>query len=236
MLNRSSNSSSPKALCARFTHCLILLFLVAAGLGIHATARAQQVVDQILALVNDEVVTKSDLLWSIALDPDAPNPAGPIGSDMLRRKLETMIDERLVLQEARKVPGPETSQDDLDKKRNELIARFPSETAFRERIQSVGLTPERLDDLLRQRIRIDQFVDFRFRSFVFVTDQQIKQYYEKELAPKIREQGQVPPGLEEGDIRDRIEQILRQQKINEEIDTFLRDARQRADVVILAEP
>ncbi|HSE36080.1 MAG TPA: hypothetical protein VLG74_02185, partial [Blastocatellia bacterium] len=64
---------------------------------------AQQTVDQILTLVNDDLITRIDLLWSIAMDPQAPSPVGPVGSDLLSRKLDVMIDERLIAQEATRV-------------------------------------------------------------------------------------------------------------------------------------
>lgn len=201
---------------------------------------AQEKLDQILTLVNDEVITRIDLLWSIALDPQSPSPVGPVGSDLLARKLDRMIDERLVAQEAARVPTSPITQDEIDKKRTELIKSFRNEAEFRQRVGSVGLTPQKIDELIRQRILIDRFVDFRFRSFVLVTEQEIQRYYNEKFVPEIRARGQVPPPLEqlvEGTtVRDRISAILKLQKINSEIDSWLASARQRADVVQLAEP
>jgi hypothetical protein len=196
----------------------------------------QQTVDQILTLVNDDVITRIDLLWSIAIDPKAPSPAGPVGSDLLRQKLDVMIDERLIAQEAARVPTSEITQDEIEKKRTELIKSFKSEAQFRERAGSVGLTPQKIDELIRQRILIDRFADFRFRSFVLVTEQEIKRYYDEILVPRVRAEGQVPPAISDEKVRDGINAILKQEKINTEIDRWLTSARQRADVVQLAEP
>jgi hypothetical protein len=198
------------------------------------TAHAQKVVDQILMLVNGDIITRTDLLWSLALDPDSPSPAGAVSSDILKRKLEVMIDERLIAQEAARIPAAEVTPEDINRKRSELISRFPSEAVFRERVMSVGLTPTRIEDLLRERVLIDRFVEFRFRSFVFVSEQEIKRYYDEKLAPEIRNAGQVPPPIDQ--VRESIIPILRQEKINEEIDRFLTAARQRADIVLLVEP
>ncbi|MGE5864451.1 MAG: hypothetical protein ACM32J_05075, partial [Rhizobacter sp.] len=74
-----------------------------------------------------------------------------------------MIDERLISQEAARLPGAEVTQAEIDQKRKELIGRFPSEAAFRQRIESVGLNQERLDQLLRERILIVRFIEFRFQ-------------------------------------------------------------------------
>ena len=196
----------------------------------------QQIVDQILTLVNDDVITRIDLLWSIAIDPKAPSPVGPVGSDLLRQKLDVMIDERLIAQEAARVPTSEITQDEIDKKRTELIKSFKSEAQFRERAGSVGLTPQKIDELIRQRILIDRFADFRFRSFVLVTEQEIKRYYDEILVPQLRAHGQVPPAISDEKLREGISAILKQEKINAEIDRWLTSARQRADVVQLAEP
>ncbi len=201
---------------------------------------AQQTVDQILTLVNDDVITRIDLLWSIAMDPQAPSPVGPVGSDLLGRKLDVMIDERLIAQEAARVPTAEITQDEIDKKRTQLIKSFQSEAQFRERVGSVGLTPQKIDELIRQRILIDRFVEFRFRSFVLITEPDIQRYYDEVLAPGIRNRGLVPPSLDEvqdgRSVRDGISATLKQRKINDEVERWLSQARQRADVVQLAEP
>jgi hypothetical protein len=213
---------------------ICLMALIAPGVC------AQQTVDQILTLVNDDVITRIDLLWSIAMDPQAPSPVGPVGSDLLGRKLDVMIDERLIAQEAARVPTAEITQDEIDKKRTELIKSFQSEAQFRERVGSVGLTPQKIDELIRQRILIDRFVEFRFRSFVLITEPDIQRYYDEVLAPGIRNRGLVPPSLDEvqdgRSVRDGISAMLKQRKINDEVERWLSQARQRADVVQLAEP
>jgi hypothetical protein len=204
-------------------------------LSFSANAYAQKVVlDQILTIVNGEIITRSDLLWSIALIPESPDPAGPISNDLLQSKLEVMVDELLIAQEAARVQVSEVSAEEINKKRAELIALFPSEAIFRKRLESVGLTSDKLDDLLRQRVLIDKFVEFRFRSFVFVSETDIQKYYDEQLAPEVRKAGLVPPPIEQ--VRDKIQQLLAEQKVEQETNRWLTDARQRADVVHLAEP
>jgi hypothetical protein len=207
---------------------LVLLTLI-----LTAAAHAQTVVDQIITLVNNEMITRSDLLWSIALDPDAPSPQGPISSDVLRQKLDVLIDQRLIAQEAARMPGAEVSKAEVEKAKGELVGKFPSEAVFRTRMESVGLSQARIDELMRQRVAINKFIDFRFRSFVFVSEQDARTYYDDRLAPEIRKEGRIPPPLDQ--VRDKILDVLKQQKVNEEIDRFLREARQRADIVQLAD-
>ena len=194
----------------------------------------QKVVDQILTLVNDEVITRIDLLWSLAMDPQAPNPANGINADLLRQKLDVMIDQRLITQEATRIPTTDVTQEEIVAKQKALIAAFPTQAAFLERIQAVGLTAEKLEELLRQRILIEKYVAFRFESFVFVTDQEVLEYYEQKLVPRLKERGEVPPSLDK--VSDMIRTLLKEEKKVGELERWLTSARQRAEIISLVEP
>ncbi|HEX8090410.1 MAG TPA: hypothetical protein VF762_16240 [Blastocatellia bacterium] len=233
---RRSAAMSEARLILPFAICLAAFGLCGA---FRFAAHAQAVVDQIVTLVNDDIITRTDLLWSLALDPKAPSPSGPVSSDLLNQKLDAMIDQRLIGQEAGRVPAASVSQDEINQRRTALIKQFNSEAVFRQRVEAVGLTPQKIDDLIREMILIERFVEFRFRSFVLVTEQDIQRYYDEKLAPQIRNAGQVPPSLDQAiegvTVREKINAILKQEKINEEIDRWLTTSRQRADIVQLAE-
>ena len=208
-------------------------------------ARAQQngqggvIVDQLVALVNEDVITRSDLLWGLALDPKQPDPAGPISSDILQRALDSLVEQRLIAQEANRLPAADVTQEEIAERRRRLIAQFPSEAVFRQRVESVGLTSRRIDAMIRQMVLIERFVEFRFKSFVLVTEADIQKYYDEKFAPQMRNGGQVPPALDQkingATVREHIREILRQERINEEIDRWMKNARQRAEIVMLAE-
>ena len=71
-------------------------------LAFTSIAAAQQVVDKMVATVNagaqTELITYSDLIWQLALQPNTQldNPS----SQELNRALRLLIDQRLILQEA----------------------------------------------------------------------------------------------------------------------------------------
>ena len=213
-----------------------------AGPAIPTAAQTAKIVDQILALVDGDIITRTDLIWNIALDPKGPSPDGPLSSDLLARELDITIQQRLIAHEAERLPSAEVTQEEVNKRRGEWIGQFSSEAAFRKRVESVGITPEKLDDLIRQSIIMDRFIDFRFRSFVFVTEQDIKRYYDDVFTRQMREKGAVAPPLDAtlpdngGTVRDMIAKILKAEKIEQETERWLTDATQRAEVVRLAEP
>jgi hypothetical protein len=133
-------------------------------LAFSTTCAAQQVVDKMVATVNagvkTELITYSDLMWQLALQPNTPldNPTSPD----LNSALRLLIDQRLILQEAEKLPTIVPTQAEITEARTELVRLFPSEPAFRERLQRVGLTSEKLDEILEQRLKMEKYLDFSF--------------------------------------------------------------------------
>ena len=227
----------PSAVCRLLSAFLLLTAHCALLTG---TAHAQQVVDKMVATVNAGIlpdcrqvclITYSDLLWQLALQPNTPldNPT----SVDLNRALHLITDQRLILQEAEKLPSIAPTSEEVKSARDELVKLFPSPAEFQQRLQRVGLTAEKLDEILEQRVRIEKYLDFRFRNFVVVTQKEIADYYKDVYVPRLkaRAPGQIVPTLE--DARAEIEKTLTEAKIETDTDAFLDNARERAEIVIL---
>jgi hypothetical protein len=198
---------------------------------------AQQVVDRMIATVNagvrTELITYSDLMWQLALQPSTQldNPR----SDELNRALRLLIDQRLILQEAEKLPTIVPTAKEIADARTELARNFASEPAFRERLLRVGLTSEKLDEIIEQRLKMEKYLDFRFRNFVVISQKEIADYYRDVYAPRFRSRnpGRIVPTQEQA--RTEIEQTLTESKIESDIDAFLDTARERAEIVMLSQ-
>lgn len=195
---------------------------------------AQEIVDRWVATINNrELITYTDLLWQLALQPDTPIDS-PRSED-LQRVLNLLIDQRLISQEAGKLPTITPSDADVDKATNELVKRFPSQAAFYERLARVGLTSEQLREIVRERVEIDNYLNFRFRSFTIISTSEIADYYRDVYVPRQRRQspGRIVPALEQA--TPEIERTLTESKIESDTDAFLEDARTRAEIVILSQ-
>jgi len=196
---------------------------------------SQQVVDKMVATVNagvkTELITYSDLLWQLALQPNTPldNPS----SADLNHALRLLIDQRLILQEAEKLPSIAPTPKEIGDARDELARQFASPTEFQQRLQRVGLTSEKLDEIVEQRLKMEKYLDFRFRSFVVINQSEIADYYRDVFVPRLRARapGQIVPTLEQA--RSQIEKTLTEAKIESDTDAFLDTARERAEIVML---
>lgn len=227
-------------------------FVTAVFLGVilcpfpFAICSAQQVVDKMVATVNAGVIprcgeicliTYSDLLWQLALQPNTPidNPS----SDDLNHALRLVIDQRLILQEAEKLPTIAPTDDEVKTARDELVNEFLKTASlslpdFMKRLGKVGLTTTKLDQILGQRLKIEKYLDFRFRNFVVITPKEIADYYSEVYAPRLKSRGrdQIIPTLEQA--RSEIENTLKEAKIESDTDAFLDSARERAEIVTLS--
>ncbi|HEX8845639.1 MAG TPA: hypothetical protein VF791_13385 [Pyrinomonadaceae bacterium] len=200
-------------------------------------ARAQEVVDKMVATVNSGVrpslITYSDLLWQLALQPNTPleNP----GSESLNRALNLIIGQRLILQEAEKLPSISPSAEEIDAELKKLIELFPTQEEFYQRIARVGLysDSEQLKEIVRQRLTIEKYLDFRYRSFTVVTQKEVEDYYRDAWSARFRRQypGRIVPELK--DVYKEIESELTESKIESETDEFLDSARESAEITIL---
>jgi len=192
---------------------------------------SQTVVDKIVAGVNGgvrpEIITYSDLLWQLALQPGS-SLAKP-SSDELNKALRLLEDQHLILQEAVKLPAAAPSVEEVKAARNGLARYFPP-GELEARMARVGLTSTRLNEIIKDRLAMEKYLDFRFRAFVLITQKDISDYYTEVFVPQERSRGRVPK-LE--DASAKIEQLLTETKIESETDSFIDSLRDRAEIVIL---
>jgi parvulin-like peptidyl-prolyl isomerase len=204
-------------------------------LTLASVCSGQQVVDKMVATVNagvrTDLITYSDLIWQLALQPNAlldnPNSAD------LNRAMRLLIDQRLILQEAEKIPTIVPTQKEVSDARDELARNFTSPLEFQQRLQRVGLTSEKLNEIVEQRLKMEKYLDFRFRNFVVISQKEIADYYREVYTPRLQTRfpGRIVPPLEQ--VRQEIEKTLMEAKIESDTDAFLDAARERAEIVML---
>jgi len=215
---------------------LLPFTLVAFTLIAAAPLSAQQVVDKMVATVNagvkTDLITYSDLLWQLALQPQTQldNPK----SEDLNGALRLLIDQHLILQEAEKIPTIVPTAQEITAARDDLARNFASPLEFQQRLQRVGLTSEKLDEIVEQRLKMEKYLDFRFRNFVVISQKEIADYYRDVYVPRLqtRAPGRIVPSIEQA--RAEIEKTLTEGRIESEMDAFLDTARERAEIVMLS--
>lgn len=230
MINGKSRSSTKRALSIVrvAASCFCLFFFV-------STIQAQEVVDKTVATVNGgvrtDLITYSDLLWQLALQPNTS--LSQPSSETLNTALRIIEDQRLILQEAVKLPTIAPTEHEIQVARDGLVKQFSSREELEKRMVRVGLTSEKLSEIMEQRVHIEKYLDFRFRSFIVVSQKDVTEYYRDVFVPRFKQRtpSLIVPTMEEA--RPEIEKVLTEAKVGSDIDNFLDNARDRAEIVIL---
>jgi hypothetical protein len=213
------------------------LFLVLAL--IYPPVFSQKTVDKTVATVSDgfrtELITLSDLRWQLALQPGTN--LTPASSEDLNAALRRLIDQRIFALEAKRLPrNPATDKEVADEIKL-IIAKFPTSGEFETRLREVGfssVSDENFQRIIGDRIAIEKYLAFRFRSFIVVTPKDEETYYREVFVPDFRRRypGLLMPTLDEkrADIRGQ----LIEQRVEADMQMFLDNAKQRVSVVVIS--
>ncbi len=200
----------------------------------------QKVVDRTVATVSDgvktELITYSDLRWQLAMQPGVE--LAPPAPEDLNRALQTLINIRIFVLEAERLPRAAPTEEEIRAEIDRVLALFPSTAEFERRLRAVGFSSVRDDNferLMAQRVAIEKFQEFRFRSFIVITPEDEKKYFDEVYLPNLQRlnPGSILPGFEE-----RRKEVVRELRIEREavgIEAFLDEAKRRVEIVILAE-
>jgi hypothetical protein len=215
-----------------------IALLVGMVVAVPWQAAGQAMVDRTVATVNDglrtELITYSDVLWQLALQPNVPiDPPKP---DDLNSAVLRLIDQRLFALEAERLPRSAPTSAQIDAEVADTLRAFPSTAAFEERLKRVGfdsIKDDNFERIIARRVAIKNYLDFRFRAFTVVTPEDESKYYRDEFVPDFRKRypGVVVPTLEEK--RQFINGTLTERRVASRIESFLDDAKRRVSIEVL---
>lgn len=223
------------------TKFLCFFMLPMAFLVDPSATRPQRIVDKTVATVGEgartQLITYTDLLWQLALQPNSP--LDPPRKQDLDQSLETLINQRIFAIEALRLPRATPSDAEINAEIGRLLAYFPSTAAFESRLKLVGFDSVKDDafvDLIKQRLAIEEYVEFRFGAFVVVTSDEEAKFYRDIFVPDFRRRspGVGLPTFEEK--RAEIRELLSSEKKGLAIERFLDEAKRRISVVELLDP
>lgn len=161
-----------------------LIFLLASWAG------AAEVVDSCAAVVNQDVITVSEVEEAVRpiferIKAEAPFSQRDEAMRQARQAaLERLIEKHLILQQAEQmkiaVPDAEVEQ----AKRQILERGGMSDADFQAELKKMGLSEQQYRDSLREQILSSRLVGYAVRSKVVVPEEKIRNYYETQYTAK----------------------------------------------------
>jgi len=204
-----------------------------------ASEKPSVVLDQVVAVVNNQAILASDVDQEIRLAVLDPGEAG-LGNLTPKRALEQLIGRALIQQQIRQEeeraadPTEEKVKARLHEIRTELPAcvrqNCASDAGWKQFLIAHGLSARRVESYLRYRLQILGFIEMRFRQGIQIPAADTEQYYRETLLPQYAP-GEKRPTLES--VAPRIEEILLQRQVNILFDDWLKNLRQQGDIEVL---
>lgn len=151
----------------RIFNSLFVIFFVFAGIA------SAEVVDRIVAVVNDTIITLSEL------ESAEKESKSALGSGSLDRDeiLNELINKRLMKQVAERY-GIDVTESELDSAIGDVMERNNfTEEVLRTELIKQGMSYEEYRDQLREEIRQVKFTEVVFRGQVQVSEEDIENYY-----------------------------------------------------------
>ncbi|MCM8790398.1 MAG: peptidylprolyl isomerase [Candidatus Omnitrophica bacterium] len=145
---------------------------------------AGEVVDRIVVVVNNEVITQSEIDRMLA--PLYHQYKSLYPADKLVKKLDDarqaiiaqLINDKLILGEAKKMKI-EVTEKEIDAKIEEVQKRFASPQMFEQALAEQHMTLKELRERFKEQIMSRKLVDAKVGATIIITPGDVSSYYEK---------------------------------------------------------
>ncbi len=182
-------------------------------------------VERVVALVDGDAILLSDLRRARSLLQDQEV------SD--RTILERLIDERVRLHEIERFDALPVPLEQVDEQVALLRERLGGEAALQRELDAAQWSMEELRQTFSRQLLILGYVEERLGARVFVDLDDVREYFDAVLRPRLEQEGAEVPELAK--VQEEIRALLREQRLDEEIRRWTGELRARADIRDLLE-
>ena len=208
---------------------LISLLLLSAG-GV----RAAEVLDGIVATVNNRVILTSDWNGEVRFECFmSGRQLADVTPKEKKAALDRLIDRELLHEQMVQTNLKPASADEVKKQINALKsdqALQRSGDSWDAELSRYQLSENMVADYVGSELTELRLVDARFRASIQIPESEIANYYREQLAPKLPPSSS--PGLAAA--TPKIREILIQEKINQLLNSWLETLRSQAHIQILS--
>jgi peptidyl-prolyl cis-trans isomerase SurA len=186
----------------------------------------QEVVDRIVAVVNDEVITLTDLNLVKTFGLYEGPKEEQVG-DIQTHILDQLISQKLIIQLTSESIMLE--EEEIELALSNIIQRMEPGEAERALIR-FGLDWDDLKDYLREMLMYQKIISERFDQSVIVRLEEIEIYYEQIYIPSRRNKGLDPEPLTE--MLEQIEKEIKREKVERQVHEWINNLKREANIQI----
>lgn len=181
------------------------------------------VVDRVLARIENDVITLSDVRELAAYQRLAGRKPGT-ESELLRE----LIDQWVVTHDAAAAHFATPPAQQVDREFTALRNLVGTPEQFAARLRELGLAEDDVRGLVARQIFLDQYLERKFRAVARVQPGEVEKYYDEEFVPQLKGRNQTVPPLD--DVRDSITDVLIERDITRRSQQWIDEARRQLDI------
>ena len=181
------------------------------------------VIDRVLAIVQDHLITLSDVRASMALGLVRPAE----GADPLESALERWIDRVLMLEEVERYAPREPAPGEVTAALDALMARAGGPEAFRATLVAYGFDESWVRQWIRADLRTQSYVEQRFAGTMMPTEEELENYYRQHPSEFVRDGQPLTAAEAQQRARERVMEARRTAVLRD----WIEGLRRRAEIV-----
>jgi hypothetical protein len=195
-------------------------------------ARAGDVLDRIVATVNNHIILQSE--WQDEIRYEAFVAGRSLDQAQAadrKAALDHLIDQELLREQMRSSGFPHASSEEVEKSIEQIRKQYASpenEAGWLAALGRYGLTEKELKKRVALQVDLMGLVDSRLRPNVVIDSKSIESYYNQELLPQLKQSGAEQVPLAE--VTPKIKELLTQQKMNQMLVAWLQDLRSESRI------
>jgi hypothetical protein len=185
------------------------------------TAANGAVVDRIAVTVGNQVITETELLREIALTAFMNGEKPEFTVENKQKAADQLVEQKLIRKEMELGRYPAATEDQAKDLLDTTVKNLGGEAAMRRQLAANGLTEKDVEEHLLWQLTLVRFIDQRFRPSIQVTNQDVQEYFRREIVSK-QTAGQT---VRLSEVRDKVMEALYAQRADQLLDEWLKHAK-----------
>jgi NADH dehydrogenase/NADH:ubiquinone oxidoreductase subunit G len=186
-------------------------------------------IDRIAAIVDRQVLTVSEISQMVEIH-FFPRTTSWSEDEYRKNILDSLIAQALRFRDVERFGAEDVSKDSIEARLLQIQQRFASQAEFTAALQRAELTLDEVRALIKRQAQVETYIQERFAPMIFVSTDEIENYYKTTWSQQRTARGLPIPPLAE--VQDDIRTLLKSARLQQEVERWTTQLRARANVDI----
>jgi hypothetical protein len=180
-------------------------------------------IDRVAVAVGKAVITESEILRQIRITALLNDEQPDFSPENKRRTAERLVEQTLIRREIGTSQYLPSTVAGIEETYGAFRKRWRSDGEYKKTLAAQKLTDAEIRDAFRWQLTFMDFIALRFRPGVQIGEDEVREYYNLQVAPK--------GDISYDEARPRIEEALTEERVNAALDRWLGQTRTQTRII-----